>query len=136
ADLGRRLAALPVLVVLTFRDGDPEPMTRIARVLAVLPRRVVVRLPLPLLSSDAVAVLAGPRAAEVYALTGGSPLLVAELLAGGGAGVPLSIRESVLGRLAAAPPVCRPAIEVTALVPGVCEWWLVEAAAAGGLDAL
>src|SRR5205085_657041 len=84
------------------------------------------------LSPEAVAVLAGPRAAEVYALTGGSPLLVTELLAGGGADVPPSIRESVPGRLAAAPPVARPAIEVVALVPGICEWWLVEGAAAGG----
>ena len=135
AHLGRRLAELPVLLVLTFRDDDPESTTSIARVLATLPRRRVVRLPLAVLSPDAVAVLAGPRSAEVYALTGGSPLLVTELLAGGGAEVPPSIRESVLGRLAAAPPVARPAIEVVALVPGICEWWLVEGAAAGGLDA-
>jgi len=136
AHLGRRLAELPVLLVLTFRDDDPESTTSIARVLATLPRRRVVRLPLAVLSPDAVAVLAGPRSAEVYALTGGSPLLVTELLAGGGAEVPPSIRESVLGRLAAAPPVARPAIEVVALVPGICEWWLVEGAAAGGLDAV
>ena len=136
AHLGRRLAELPVLLVLTFRDDDPEPMTRIARVLATLPRRAVVRLPLPQLSADAVAVLAGPRANEVYALTGGSPLLVTELLAAGGDDAPLSIRESVLGRLAAAPPGCRPAIEVLALVPGGCLWWLVEGAVEGGLDAV
>ena len=133
AHVGRRLAELPVLLVLTFRDDDPEPMTRIARVLAALPRRVVVRLPLPLLSPQAVAVLAGPRARAVYALTGGSPLLVTELLAGGGTEVPLSIRESVLGRLAAAPPGSRAAIDVVALVPGVTEWWLVEATS--GLEA-
>jgi DNA-binding CsgD family transcriptional regulator len=136
AHLGRRLTELPVLLVLTFRDDDPEPMTRIARVLAALPRRVVLRLPLSLLSAEAVTVLAGPRAVEVYALTGGSPLLVTELLAGTGDEVPASIRESVLGRLAAAPPAGRPVVEVVALVPGVCEWWLVEAAAVGGLDAV
>ncbi len=133
AHVGRRMAELPVLLVLTFRDDDPEPMTRIARVLAGLPRRVVVRLPLPLLSPEAVAVLAGPRARAVYALTGGSPLLVTELLAGSGTEVPLSIRESVLGRLAAAPPGSRAAIDVVALVPGVTEWWLVEATS--GLEA-
>ena len=136
AHLGRRLAELPVLLVLTFREDDPESTSQIARVLATLPRRRVVRLALAALSPEAVAVLAGHRAAEVFALTGGSPLLVTELLAGGGTEVPPSIRESVLGRLAAAPPACRPAIEVTALVPGVCEWWLVEGAAAGGLDAV
>jgi len=91
AHLGRRLAELPVLLVLTFRDDDPESTTSIARVLATLPRRRVVRLPLAVLSPDAVAVLAGPRSAEVYALTGGSPLLVTELLAGGGAEVLPSI---------------------------------------------
>ena len=133
AHVGRRMAELPVLLVLTFRDDDPEPMTRIARVLAGLPRRVVVRLPLPLLSPGAVAVLAGPRARAVYALTGGSPLLVTELLAGGGTEMPLSIRESVLGRLAGAPPGSRAAIDVVALVPGVIEWWLVEATS--GLEA-
>ena len=136
AHLGRRLAELPVLLVLTFREDDPESTSQIARVLATLPRRRVVRLSLAALSPEAVAVLAGHRAAEVYALTGGSPLLVTELLAGGGTEVPPSIRESVLGRLAAAPPACRAAIEVTALVPGVCEWWLVEGAAAGWLDAV
>jgi predicted ATPase len=108
AHLGRRLAELPVLLVLTFREDDPESTTSIARVLATLPRRHVVRLPLAALSPDAVAVLAGPRSAEVYALTGGSPLLVTELLAGGGAEVPPSIRESVLvGRRTAGDPAPR-----------------------------
>jgi DNA-binding CsgD family transcriptional regulator/tetratricopeptide (TPR) repeat protein len=132
--LGRRLTDLPVLLVLTYRDDDAEVMARIARVLAVLPRRIIVRLPLPLLSRDAVAALAGPRTDEVYALTGGSPLLVTELLAAGGTDVPLSIRESVLGRLAAAPPQCRPAVDLVALVPSGCEWWLLESALDDGVD--
>jgi DNA-binding CsgD family transcriptional regulator len=102
----------------------------------VLPRRIIVRLPLPVLSRHAVAVLAGQRADTVYALTGGSPLLVTELLAAGGADVPLSIRESVLGRLAASPEAARPAVEAVALVPGACEWWLLEAAVDGGLTAV
>ncbi len=134
--LGRRLTDLPALLVLTYRDDDPEVMSRIARVLAVLPRRIIVRLPLPVLSRHAVAVLAGQRADTVYALTGGSPLLVTELLAAGGADVPLSIRESVLGRLAASPEAARPAVEAVALVPGACEWWLLEAAVDGGLTAV
>ena len=111
AHLGRRLAELPVLLVLTFRDDDPESMTRIARVLATLPRRRVVRLPLPCCPRTRWRSSPGRGAAEVYALTGGSPLLVTELLAGGGAAVPLSIRESVLGGSPPRRPRRRPAIE-------------------------
>ena len=121
--------------VLTFRDDDPEPMTRIAKVLAVLPRRVVVRLPLPLLSPEAVAVIAGRGAPRGVRAHRRQPVAGHRAARGGGGGAALHPGVGA-GRLAAAPPASRPAIEVVALVPGVCEWWLVEGVAAGGLDAV
>ena len=138
AHLGRRLAELPVLLVLTFREDDPESTTSIARVLATLPRQArgaACRWPRSRRNAaSSRPAERGRDSAEVYALTGGSPLLVTELLRPTGGGAERARPPSGSRCWGGSPPDAptgRPAIEVVALVPGICEWWLVEGAAAG-----
>jgi predicted ATPase len=74
--LGRRIADLPALLVVTYRDDEVGPAHPLRRVLGELRGPSVRRLTLPPLSRAAVARLAGGTAlssAPLYALTAGNP---------------------------------------------------------------
>jgi DNA-binding CsgD family transcriptional regulator/tetratricopeptide (TPR) repeat protein len=110
----------------------------------------VLRVRLEPLSEAAVAELArraGRPAAGLRALTGGNPLLVNELLAAGDAGVPPTIRDLVLARIAGLPADAQEVVRLVAVVPTRTELWVleqalgpapsaVEACVAGGLLAV
>jgi DNA-binding CsgD family transcriptional regulator len=116
AFLGRRLALCRALLLLTYRDDEIGPDHRLRSVLAGLPPGLSRRVTLPPLSRAAVAELArraGRAETEVYDVTGGNPLLVTEVLAGPAEGVPPTVRDLVLSRLA---PLTEPAREVARLV--------------------
>ncbi|MET0419698.1 MAG: AAA family ATPase, partial [Actinoplanes sp.] len=97
--LGRRLALCRALLVLTYREEEIGPDHRLRTVLAGLPRGLIRRVTLPPLSPAAVARLAeraGRSVPEMYAVSGGNPLLVTEMLAAPAAGVPPTVRDLVL----------------------------------------
>src|SRR5690606_1991592 len=86
--LGRRVRETHSLIVLTYRDDELGATHPLRGVTVTLPRPAVRRLPLERLSEAAVAQLvrassSGRTAADVYALTGGNPFLVTEVLAAG-----------------------------------------------------
>jgi DNA-binding CsgD family transcriptional regulator len=144
---GRRLQQVPALLLVTFRDDELDADHPLRLALASLPQGIADRVPLPPLSVGAVAELArrhGRSAAGLYALTGGNPLLVTELLAAGEPGVPRTVRDLVLVRLTRLPATAQQAIQLAAVVPGRAELWvldralgpdaaMVEAGAAAGL---
>jgi hypothetical protein len=89
------------------------------------------RLRLEPLSEAAVAELArraGHPATGLRALTGVNPLLVTEVLAAGDAGVPLTVRDLVLARLAGLPADAQAVVRRLAVVPTRTELWLLEQA--------
>jgi DNA-binding CsgD family transcriptional regulator/tetratricopeptide (TPR) repeat protein len=104
--LGRRLAALPLLVVATYRDDETtaaSPLTAVLGDLATAPQ--VTREALPPLTVAAVRALgraagSGVGAEELHATTGGNPFFVTEVLAAPGGSVPVTVRDAVLGRIA------------------------------------
>lgn len=121
--LARRVATLPALLLLTFRD-DEAPL----RWLGTLAAAPVRRLPLAPLSPTAVAELArqaGRDGADLHALTGGNPFYVTEMLHLDG-GVPVPVAEVVLARTARLAPATRNALEQLAVVPGSTEYDLAE----------
>jgi hypothetical protein len=69
---------------------------------------------------------AGRAAGGLRALTGGNPLLVTEVLAAGDAGVPLTIRDLVLARLAGLPADAQKVARLVAVVPTRTELWLLD----------
>src|SRR5690606_24986951 len=95
------------------------------------PANAVRRLRLPPLSKAAVARLAeesGHTADALWAVTGGNPFFVSEVLAtGSGAGVPPSVRDAVLARAAVLDPAVCAALDLVAVVPGHAEHWLLDA---------
>jgi DNA-binding CsgD family transcriptional regulator len=137
SSIARRVAELPVLLVLTFRDDEVPAGHPLRRTLAAAPAPLTRRIALPALTLDAVRRLAGPAgdAATVHAVTGGNPFFVTELLhAGGPDRTPQSVRDAVLGRFARLGPAARATAELVAVVPGRTEAWLVDACQAGDAD--
>jgi DNA-binding CsgD family transcriptional regulator len=107
--LARRIDALPVLIVVSYRDDGIGPTHPLAVLLGDMATcAAVTRIGLDPLSAAAVAALAagsGVNAEELYRLTGGNPFFVTEVLAAGvnalGDGdLPRSVSEAVAGRLA------------------------------------
>jgi DNA-binding CsgD family transcriptional regulator/tetratricopeptide (TPR) repeat protein len=103
--LARRLAAVPALVLVTYRDDDlraDSPLrTAIAAVATQRPTR---RMTLPTLSPAAVSTLARRRgrddAAALYRLSGGNPFYVEEVLSSAGSVIPESVSDVTLARTA------------------------------------
>jgi predicted ATPase len=97
--LGRRVHHAPALLILSYRDDEFDSTNLLRSTLGHLPSRHVTRLPLPRLSSEAVALLAGTATRkddDLYAVTGGNPFFVTEVLANPGVGVPATVRDAVL----------------------------------------
>lgn len=129
--LGRRISHLPACFLVTYRDTGLNRDHPLWSVIGDLPGNAVTRLPLAPLSKHAVTHLAGlaSRSAEqLYAITGGNPFFVSEVLASDTDGVPLKVRDAVLARIARVSPTARTLLELTSVVPGRTERWLLETA--------
>ncbi|MFC5138989.1 ATP-binding protein [Actinomycetospora rhizophila] len=138
--LGRRLADLPSVLVLTFREEDVGEALR--RVLGALAGPWVQRVALGRLSRAAVAGWAGGTAltsATLYRLTGGNPFYVSEVLATGDGGpevaVPATVVDAVLARVDRLDDATRDALAQLAVVPGAVELSLARTLL-GSLDVL
>jgi len=126
--VGRRVPGAAALVAVSFRDDEIGPRHPLRLVLGDLGGRCSRIHPAPL-SVGAVATLAGPDAdpAELHRLTGGNPFFVTETLATGGGGVPATVRDAVLARVARLGAAGRRVLDAAAIVPGRAEVWLLEA---------
>lgn len=126
----RRIDAIPVLVVATYRDDelDRSPLLRV--VLGEVGRAErAARLNLERLSPTAVAELAAPYHLDPVRLhdkTAGNPFFVSEVLAAGGDGIPDSVRDAVLARSAQLGAAARTVLEAVAVVPPQAELWLLD----------
>jgi DNA-binding CsgD family transcriptional regulator/tetratricopeptide (TPR) repeat protein len=138
--VGRRVAEVPVLLVLSWRDDELDRSHPWRIVLGDLPGSDrVTRLALAGLSPRAVAELAGPAgldAGELHRWTAGNPFFVTEVLAAGTGLVPRSVRDAVLGRAARLGTAAREMLDAAAVVPGPAELWLLDALAPAAAEAL
>ena len=120
--VGRRIHRLPALLVLSYRD-DVASLGNLRSVLGDLPSAHLVRIVLPRLSREAVEGLVARSSrddgAGVFAATGGNPFFVTEVLRQDGAqrGVPATVRDAVLGRVAQLAPRPREVLQLAAIVP-------------------
>jgi len=117
---GRRLARMPALLLVTYRDdelGEDHPLRVVLGDLAT--GRATRRMRLPALSMTAVQALVGQQdvdAAELYRITAGNPFYVTEMLEAGWPSVPPTVRDAVGARLARAGPGARRAVEAAAVI--------------------
>jgi DNA-binding CsgD family transcriptional regulator/tetratricopeptide (TPR) repeat protein len=130
--LGRRVARLPLLLVISYRDDETAASHPLRLMLGDIPAASLERMHLERLSRDTVELLshaAGRNGREVYEVTGGNPFFVIEILTHGGSGVPESIRDSVQSRAARLTPNGRRMLEVVSVIPSRAERWLLGDAA-------
>jgi DNA-binding CsgD family transcriptional regulator/tetratricopeptide (TPR) repeat protein len=117
--LARRVAKLPVLLLVTFRDDALAPNDPLRLALGELAgQRYTRRIDLPPLTPAAVRRLAeGTSYApdELYELTGGNPFFVVEVLSDHGSDIPASARDAVLARAARLSDVARSALDLASL---------------------
>jgi hypothetical protein len=104
--LARRIAALPLLLVVSYRDALPagHPLSPVLGDLVASPDAR--RLQLTPLSRSGVAALLdghGLDAADVHRRTAGNPFFVSQILAQPDSPLPESVRDAVLGRTAGLP---------------------------------
>jgi DNA-binding CsgD family transcriptional regulator/tetratricopeptide (TPR) repeat protein len=120
--LGRRIASLPALVVLTYRAGGaPGALTDSIREATFVE--------LEPLSEAAVAALAGDDADAVFAVTGGNAFYVTELLASrSAADLPPTVATAVVGRAARLSDEARGLVDLVAVVPSRTPTVLLDAA--------
>jgi predicted ATPase len=142
--VGRRIAPVPAVLLLTARDDDGSATRqRLGQVLGELPSarlKRLVLLPLSVSAVEQLAALAGRPANGLHAVTGGNPFHVTEVLASGigdvANGVPSSVRDAVHARVHRMPATQRAVLDALCVEPVRIELWLVprllgeEAAAA------
>jgi DNA-binding CsgD family transcriptional regulator len=138
--LGRRIVSLPVLAVVTYRDEASTGHDALRIALGDLAGAAgISRLTLGPLSRTAVDALAegsGVDRDELYRRTAGNPFYVTEILQGGGASVPPTVRDAVLARVAHLGAGSPLAFEVIASAPPAAESWLVDAVCGDGGEAV
>jgi DNA-binding CsgD family transcriptional regulator/tetratricopeptide (TPR) repeat protein len=132
AFLARRIESLPVLLLLTHRDGDGRApsVDRILGGVASLP--ILRQLPLEPLSRPGVARLAGDTgvdAQELHRITAGNPFYVREVLDAGLTRMPISVRDAVRARVAQLDDRGHRALQVAAILGVRAEPWLLAAVA-------
>jgi len=128
--LARRIAGLPAVVVLSFRDDAVVAGHPVQQLLGALAGTNTVRLKLEPLSPEAVGELARPTGRPgpaVYEVTGGNPFFVTETLAAPPDALPASVADAVRARLRWLGPGCLAALEQLCVVPTVVEFGLAEA---------
>jgi DNA-binding CsgD family transcriptional regulator/tetratricopeptide (TPR) repeat protein len=139
--LARRIASMPAVLVLTYRDdeiGRDHPLQQLLGLISRTER--VRRLPLARLSPQAVGRLSAASVLDpdsVYELTSGNPFFVTEVIAAGDAGhAPPTIVDAVLARTRTLDPLSQDALEQLAVVPSTLDRWLVDRLVPGGVAAL
>lgn len=118
--LGRRVRAAAVLVLVTFRNDEPDSRARLASLWSDMPRDARERIELRPLSKNAVAQMArghGAVTQHFFEMTGGNPFQVTEYLAADGEGVPRSILEVTVARAALLPAHARRTLECASIFP-------------------
>lgn len=97
--LARRIAQLPCLFILTYRDNEIYVHHPLRNVLGQLNPGSFTRMQLLPLSKQAVEKLAeqkGYNGENVYSISGGNPFYVTEILASYSPGIPDNIKDSIL----------------------------------------
>ena len=132
----RRIADLPAVLVLTYRDDELNRGHPLHGLLGQASRSDHVRrLPLHRLSQQAVRQLSAGSPVDtndLFALTSGNPFFVHELLASAqGERVPPTIADAVLARVRSLDPATQDVLEQLAVVPSALDRWLVDALVPG-----
>ena len=133
--LSRRLAQTRILLLLTYRDDEVEAQPALRGLLGDLATSAIaVRIALSRLTVDAVRVLIAGRPVDAQTLhrqTSGNPFFVAEVLGNTAGGIPRTVRDAVLARVATLGPAGRDVLEAAAVIGGRIEARVLARVVAG-----
>ncbi len=138
--LSRRVSQVKVLLIVTYREdevGARPPLRALLGDLAV--SKASVRIGLPRFSIEAIRTLIAGRPfdpAAVLRQTSGNPFFVTEVLSSATAGIPATVRDAVLARVACLTPCGRYVLEAAAVIGARIDHGLLEKGLAGKLDGL
>jgi DNA-binding CsgD family transcriptional regulator len=135
--LGRRVAKVRALILITYRDEEVDARSPVRNLLGESPAGSVERLTLDPLSLAAVSDLAaksGRRGEELYALTAGNPFLVTEALAVEGDVPTDAVRDSTLARASRLCVSARTVLDAVSLFPRHAETAVVADLVKGVID--
>jgi hypothetical protein len=127
--LDRRIHRSSILIILTFCDDEISSQRLLPRLTVDLPANVTVRLalaPLSQASVDQMAQRSERQPEELYAVTGGNPFFVTQLLESEISEVPASVRDLVLTRVSQPSPTGKELAEIAAPTPGGTAFWLMD----------
>lgn len=125
--LGRRLPAVPALLILSLRSDEVVPGDALSQLAGDLPAATLIRISLAPLSATAVTALAqqaGRDGGEIYRLTAGNPFFVNVLLTETGSvddALPITVRDAVGARLARLDAQERWILDLISVIPGSVE---------------
>jgi hypothetical protein len=129
--LGRRAAALPLLLLVSHRDDEPGSKYSIGRILGSIAPQDLRRISLNPLTPAAVGELAeaaGRSVRDIHAVTNGNPFFVTEILASRPeATIPGSVRDAVWARFERCTIEQRIALEALSIIPGGANLGLLTA---------
>ena len=137
--LARRISRLRCLFILTYRDDEVHIHHPLRNVLGQLPPDSFTRLQLAALSLKGVEELSAARGyngEEVFAISGGIPFYVHEILASYSVGVPDNIRDSVLSSYKKLDEKTRQIWEILSVLPTGFEIKYLEKLEPGYTDAI
>lgn len=135
--LGRRIARVRALILITYRDEEVDARSPVRNVLGEAPVGNVERMTLEPLSLAAVtnlAAKAGRRGEQLFALTAGNPFLVTEALAVEGDVPTEAVRDSTLARASRLCESARVVLEAVSLFPRHAETAVVADLVKGVID--
>ena len=127
--LGRRISKVKSMLIVSYRDDEVGLDHPLRLVLGDLPSRSLSRLRLPPLSNNGVNTLAeraGRAVEDLYAVTGGNPFFVTEVLSTNEPGIPVTVSDAVLSRGRRLSPAAREVLELVSVVPAKAEMWLLN----------
>lgn len=137
--LGRRIAALACMLIVTYRSEEVSGEHPLVQVLADLPAASTLRMPIERLSANGVAHWArtvGSKRSDLFEITGGNPFLIHELLAHSddGESLPGSILDLVRARMARLTDRDREMVKLMAVVPTGVERSVIAVATGAEID--
>lgn len=137
--LGRRLRAMKLVLILSYRADEIGEKHPLRAVMGELPPACLKRLELEPLSESAVtwlAAAAGRQGKDLYRVTCGNPFFVTEALAVPEGLSPATVRDAVIARLQRLSAEARGIADLVAVVPGRTERWLLERTVGATAEAL
>lgn len=135
--LTRRITQLRCLFILTYRDNEIDARHPLRNVLGQLIPGSFTKMSLPPLSKQAVEKLAAERGYEgedIYAISGGNPFYVNELLAAYNVEIPDSIRDSILFAYNRCDEKSKTVWDILAVMPAAFELDYIEKVAPAYAD--